>query len=252
MSGLALGRELVRRGCECTVLEAEGRPGGIVSSERAGGLILENGPQRARLTAPFAALVGELGSERISHPGAPGPRFLHLPGRQAPPCAPLRAPFSGIRCRELAREASRDARAPDIRASRRRTGGFVLLSQAWARAVRACRRSPLRRSLRNRSRDMVVELSLGGLLRDLGIGRSLLFRAFAAAARAPAHLLLRGRDGKPAPRTCRSPRRPGAPERSSARDRTTPGRLVGRARRRDAAGGAGGCSRSRLRWQPGC
>ncbi|HSH44647.1 MAG TPA: FAD-dependent oxidoreductase [Longimicrobiales bacterium] len=60
VGGLATGWELAQRGEDVVVLESTGRPGGVIRSERIEGRVLELGPQRARLAAPFRRLVAEL------------------------------------------------------------------------------------------------------------------------------------------------------------------------------------------------
>ncbi len=61
ITGLALGYELQRLGVEFVVLEAEDRPGGVIRSARVDGRILEWGPQRTRLTTAMRELVEGLG-----------------------------------------------------------------------------------------------------------------------------------------------------------------------------------------------
>ena len=61
ISGLVLGYELHRLGVDVTVWEAASVPGGVMRSERHGDLVLELGPQRARLNGPFQQLVESVG-----------------------------------------------------------------------------------------------------------------------------------------------------------------------------------------------
>lgn len=61
ITGLALDRALADRGVPSLVLEAAGRPGGIIRSLRVEGRVLEMGPQRTRLARPVRRLVDELG-----------------------------------------------------------------------------------------------------------------------------------------------------------------------------------------------
>lgn len=89
ISGLALDRELHRRGVGTVVLEAAGRAGGVIRSLRAEGRVLDAGPQRTRLVPEVETLVRELGlSDRVVT--APGdlPLFVYRDGRLR------RVPFS--------------------------------------------------------------------------------------------------------------------------------------------------------------
>ncbi len=61
ITGLAVGRELALRDREFVVLEAADQPGGVIRSERKDGLLLDWGPQRARLSDPLAGLTDDLG-----------------------------------------------------------------------------------------------------------------------------------------------------------------------------------------------
>lgn len=63
LSGLATGYFLMRAGADVAVLEASGRPGGVIESVAVEGRVLELGPQRARLAGPFQEIVTELGLE---------------------------------------------------------------------------------------------------------------------------------------------------------------------------------------------
>ncbi len=63
ITGLALGRELERRGVDFVVLEAKDRPGGVIRSREVEGRVLDWGPQRARMTRDMVELVEELGLE---------------------------------------------------------------------------------------------------------------------------------------------------------------------------------------------
>lgn len=174
MSGLALGRELVRRGRECVVLEAADRAGGIVRSERAGRLLLENGPQRARLTAPFAALVDDLGL-RESLILAPEDLdfFIHRDGRLR------RVPLSvsGLLASDAVswRGKLRAMLEPLTPGAREEERVALFFSRKLGHELYEHVLGPLYGGLYGTDPgDMVVGLSLGGLLRDMGIGRSLL------------------------------------------------------------------------------
>lgn len=186
MSGLALGRELIRRGRECVVFEAEDRPGGIVSSKRADGLLLENGPQRARLTAPFAALVDELGlgeslilaPEDLDFFIYRGDRLRRVPlsvhGLLGSDAVSWRGKLRAM-LEPLTAGARDDERVADF------------FSRKLGRELYEHVVGPLYGGLYGTDPgDMVVGLSLGGLLRDMGIGRSLvLSRLLRRVPRAP-------------------------------------------------------------------
>ena len=174
MSGLALGRELVRRGRECVVLEAEDRPGGIVRSERAAGLLLENGPQRTRLTAPFAALADELGlGESLILAPEDLDFFIYRNGTLR------RVPLSvrGLLAADVVgwRAKLRAMLEPVTPGPREDERVAAFLSRKLGRELYEHVVGPLYGGLYGTDPgDMVLGLSLGGLLRDMGIGRSLL------------------------------------------------------------------------------
>ena len=190
MSGLALGRELVRRGRDCVVLEAEDRPGGVVRSVRADGLLMENGPQRTRLTGPFAALVDDLGlGDQLLLAPSDLDFFIYRNG------ALRRAPLSvrGLLMSDVVSwrgklRALLEPLTPGARDEERVAAFFIrkLGRELYEHVV-----GPLYGGLYGTDPgDMVVGLSLGGLLRDMGIGRSLVL----------ARLWRRG--GSPAPPAC--------------------------------------------------
>ena len=190
MSGLALGRELLRRGRDCVVLEAEDRPGGVVRSVRADGLLMENGPQRARLTGPFAALVDDLGlGDQLLLAPSDLDFFIYRNG------ALRRAPLSvrGLLMSDVVSwrgklRALLEPLTPGARDEERVAAFFIrkLGRELYEHVV-----GPLYGGLYGTDPgDMVVGLSLGGLLRDMGIGRSLVL----------ARLWRRG--GSPPPPAC--------------------------------------------------
>lgn len=174
MSGLALGRELVRKGRDCVVLEAEDRPGGIVRSERADGLLLENGPQRTRLTSPFAALVDELGLDE-SLILAPDDLDLFIFRRGGLRRVPLSV--RGLLASDVVGWSGKlrallEPLTPGARDDERVADFF---SRKLGRELYEHVVGPLYGGLYGTDPgQMVVGLSLAGLLRDMGIGRSLL------------------------------------------------------------------------------
>jgi len=61
ISGLALAHYLRARGAECLVLESQPRPGGVIQTVDIEGLPLDMGPQRTRLTPEVRALITDVG-----------------------------------------------------------------------------------------------------------------------------------------------------------------------------------------------
>jgi protoporphyrinogen/coproporphyrinogen III oxidase len=89
ITGLATAHHLAARGARFVVLEASGRPGGVMRSGRVRGHLLEWGPQRTRLTEGMQALVGELGlGDEVITSDPALPLFVYYQGRLR------RVPFS--------------------------------------------------------------------------------------------------------------------------------------------------------------
>src|SRR5688572_19810561 len=90
ISGLTLAHHLAAKGRAFILLEATAHVGGVMHSGRVeGGHLLEFGPQRARLTADFAALVDalQLRDQLITSPPAL-PLYVYHTGKLR------RVPFS--------------------------------------------------------------------------------------------------------------------------------------------------------------
>jgi oxygen-dependent protoporphyrinogen oxidase len=173
LSGLALGRELSARGTEALVLEGEDRPGGVTWTEEADGRLLELGPQRIRPSGAVGALVEELGlsDELLLSPGEL-PLFVYRDGRLG------EVPFSargflttdllsvGGKLRLLAEPLTGGARPGETvaRYLTRKLG-----REAYENLV-----GPLYGGLYGSDpAEMLVEYSLGHVLRRFGVGRSL-------------------------------------------------------------------------------
>lgn len=174
LTGLALGRELAARGAPYLILEAAERPGGVVRSARVRGHLLEWGPQRTRLTAGVRELADALGlgEELITAP--PGlPLYVYRGGK-------LRlVPFSAgdlLRTDLLTlRGKLRLLLEPLTAGARDEESVATYLTRKLGREAYESLTGPLYGGLyASDPADMVVGLSLGHVLREFGIGRSLL------------------------------------------------------------------------------
>jgi oxygen-dependent protoporphyrinogen oxidase len=82
ITGLTLANHLRTAGVPHLVLEGSNRVGGVVRSAYVGSSLLEWGPQRTRLSATFTKLVESLGIEDQLITGKPGlPLFVYANGR---------------------------------------------------------------------------------------------------------------------------------------------------------------------------
>jgi oxygen-dependent protoporphyrinogen oxidase len=82
LSGLVRGYAIARGGGDVRVLEASGRPGGVVASVSRDGFLLELGPNTVRPTPEVWGLVEELGLEPVALlADARLPRYIELAGR---------------------------------------------------------------------------------------------------------------------------------------------------------------------------
>ncbi|MBW3660881.1 MAG: protoporphyrinogen oxidase [Gemmatimonadetes bacterium] len=174
LTGLSLAHELARRGVDHVVLEADVRPGGVIRSGRIEGRLLEWGPQRARLVASLDRYVRELGLEGdviLADPDLP--LYVYAAGklREVPSSgwgwlggdlltwgAKVRMAFEILTAGPRPEETVADflvrklGRQPYERIAGPLYGGLYASDPA----------------------DMVVGLSLGPVLRELGVKRSLL------------------------------------------------------------------------------
>ncbi len=184
ISGLVLAFELRRLGVEVVVWEAASVPGGVMRSQLHGDLVLEMGPQRARLSGPFRQLIEsvELTEDLITAP-ADLPLYVYHRGRLR------RAPLSfsqavttdllpwWAKLRVLAEPFTAGPRADD------RVGPF-LRRKFGGTAYRALL-GPLYGGLYASDPDrMPVKHALQRTLVELGVRRSILWRMFRSAGRA--------------------------------------------------------------------
>lgn len=174
ITGLVTAWELQKAGAPCVVLEASGSPGGVIRSREVDGRVLDWGPQRARLTADMHRLVEEvdLGREVIRAPAGldllvyRGGR-LHAVPFSAGAFLGSRAISSRAKLRLFLEPLTAGA-APEESVA----DYFV---RKVGREIYETLVAPLYGGLyASDPRDMRVGLSLMHVLREFGVGRSLL------------------------------------------------------------------------------
>ena len=184
ISGLVLAHELVRCGADVVLWESTERSGGVLWSLECGGMRVELGPQRARLTAGFRALVEDVGlSDELVTAPVDLPLFVYARGklriaplslRQAistdllPLASKLRILFEPLRSGPRAHE----------------TAGAFLQRKFGATAYRNLL-GPLYGGLYGSDPDhMPARHGLARTLKSMGVGRSILWRMIRAGSRA--------------------------------------------------------------------
>ena len=184
ISGLVLAYELRRLGVDVTVWEAASVPGGVMRSQLHGNLVLEMGPQRARLSGPFQQLVESVGlTEELVTAPTDLPLYVYYRGRLR------RAPLSlseavttdllpwWAKARVLAEPFTTGPRAGE------RVGPF--LRRKFGGAAYRALLGPLYGGLYASDPDrMPVKHALQRTLVELGVRRSILWRMFRDAGRA--------------------------------------------------------------------
>ena len=184
ISGLVLALELRRLGIEVTVWEAESVPGGVMRSQLHGDLVLEMGPQRARLSGPLRQLVESVGlTEDLVMAPTDLPLYVFHRGRLR------RAPLSfsqavttdllpwWAKVRVLAEPFTTGPRTDE------RVGPF--LRRKFGAAAYRTLLGPLYGGLYASDPDrMPVKHALQRTLVELGVRRSILWRIFRGAERA--------------------------------------------------------------------
>lgn len=179
LTGLALSRELDARGLEHVVLEAAGRPGGIVRSGEVRGRVLEWGPQRTRLTPGLGGLAAELGiAERIITAPVDLPLYVYARGRlrRVP-----RSPGEVVRSDLLGWAARVKLLLEPFTAGLREgeTAGDFLIRK-FGRAAYEEMLGPLYGGLyASRPTEMPARFALARTLTELGIERSVILWALA-------------------------------------------------------------------------
>ena len=195
ISGLALGHELAARGADFVVLEADERVGGVIRSGRVDGHLLDWGPQRTRLTRGMAELIEQLGLGAqlvIAPPGRD--LFVYRGGRLR------RVPFtigdfltsdivSAAAKVRLALEPFTGGPDPEESVAR-------YFTRKAGREVYEALVGPLYGGLYGSDpADMVVGLSLQHVLREFGVGRSLVLKFLRAGGRIAAPPACSFKDG---------------------------------------------------------
>ena len=184
ISGLVLALELRRLGCEVTVWEAASVPGGVMRSRLHGDLVLEMGPQRARLSDRFRQLAESVGlTEHLVTAPEDLPLFVYHRGRLR------RAPLSfsqavttdllpwWAKARVLVEPLTAGPRADE------RVGPF--LRRKFGGAAYRALLGPLYGGLYASDPDrMPVKHALARTLVELGVRRSILWRMLWSAGRA--------------------------------------------------------------------
>ncbi|MSR35747.1 MAG: protoporphyrinogen oxidase [Gemmatimonadetes bacterium] len=189
ISGLALARELAARGTDFVLLEASARVGGVIRSGRVDGHLLDWGPQRTRLTRGMTELIAELGlgGEVVAAP--PGlDLFVYRRGRLR------RVPFSAAAflASDIVGPAAklRAALEPLTAGADPDESVARYFTRKFGRELYETLIGPLYGGLyASDPEDMVVGLSLLHVLREFGVGRSLvlkLMRGGGAVAPPPA------------------------------------------------------------------
>ena len=183
-SGLVLAHELRRLGVDVTVWEAASAPGGVMRSQLHGDLVLELGPQRARLSGAFRQLVESVGlTEKLVTAPRDLPLYVYYRGRlRRAPLSLSQAVTTDLlpwwaKARVLAEPFTSGPRAGE------RVGPF--LRRKFGGVAYRALLGPLYGGLYASDPDrMPVKHALQMTLVELGVRRSILWRMFRSAGRA--------------------------------------------------------------------
>ena len=184
ISGLVLAFELRRLAVDVTVWEAASTPGGVMRSQLHGDLVLEMGPQRARLTGPFRQLVESVGlTEELVTAPTDLPLYVYHRGRlRRAPLSLAQAVTTDLlpwwaKARVLAEPFTSGPRGGE------HAGPF--LRRKFGGAAYRALLGPLYGGLYASDPDrMPVKYALQKTLAELGVRRSILWRMFRGARRA--------------------------------------------------------------------
>lgn len=183
ISGLALGRELAKRGAELVILEASDRVGGVIKSRVVDGHPLDWGPQRYRLTRAMSELVDELGLRDQLITAPPGlDLFVYRGGRLR------KVPFSAadFLTSDIVSPAAKARLALEPLTAGADPSESVAryFTRKLGREVYETLVGPLYGGLYGSDpADMIVGLSLGHVLQEFGVGRSLVMKLLQAGGK---------------------------------------------------------------------
>lgn len=173
LGGLALVRELASRGGDVLALEASERPGGVTWTEARERRLLETGPQRIRPSGAVGRLVSELGlEERLLVSPGELPLYVYRDGRLG--LVPLSA--GELLSTDLLSVAGKLRLLAEPLTGGVRPGETVehYLVRKLGREAYLHLVGPLYGGLYGSDPSrMLVEESLGHILRRFGVGRSL-------------------------------------------------------------------------------
>ena len=188
ISGLALAHYLRGRGAECVVIEPQDRPGGVIHTVKIESLPLDMGPQRTRLTPDVRALIADVGlTDEVLTSSEELSLFVYRKGRLSQAPLSIRQAFTTDLL--TLPEKARVLLEPLTGALREgeTAGGFFrrkLGSAAYEALI-----APLYGGLYASDPDrMPARHALAPTLRELGVGRSILWRALTARKRVSAAL----------------------------------------------------------------
>ena len=184
ISGLVLGHELVGLGADVVLWEAAGRPGGVLWSQDCGGVRVELGPQRARLTDGFRTLVEAIGlSDELVTAPVDLPLFVFARGKLRPAPLTVRQAIAT----ELLPLASTIRILTEPFRSGLRAGetAGAFLRRKFGETAYTDLLGPLYGGLYGSDPDrMPARHGLARTLESMGVGRSILWRMIRAGGRA--------------------------------------------------------------------
>jgi len=188
IGGLAVGHFLDGAGSEYVLLEASDHAGGMVGSTVVDGVILERGPQRARLTPPLRRLVDRLGLADALVLAPELPLYMRVNGRfEAVPFSARDALRTGVIGRPEQLRVLLEPLLPGLRAGET-AGDFF--ERKFGRSTYRRLVAPLFGGLfASDPADMPARHCLAPILAALGVRRSLLLALVRGA---------RGRSAAPA------------------------------------------------------